>query len=143
VLGGGYVCLELSQAYRRFGSAVTIIEPGLQLIGREGPDVAEEMRRILAAEGIQVLLAAEPLRVHGRFGGEVSLVVRTASGEQHIEGSDILVATGRIPNATGIGLEEAGIQLDGRGYIRVNERLEASAPGVWAIGECAGRFLMI
>jgi pyruvate/2-oxoglutarate dehydrogenase complex dihydrolipoamide dehydrogenase (E3) component len=76
--------------------------------------------------------------VHGRSGEKVSLTVRTRSGEQHIEGSDILVATGRMPNTAGIGLEKAGVQLDSRGYIRVNERLETSASEVWAIGECAG-----
>ena len=81
---------------------------------------------------------AETLRVQGRSGEEVSLVVRTTSGEQNIEGSDILVAAGRIPNTAGIGLEEAGVELDARGYIRVNERLETTAPEVWAIGECAG-----
>ena len=85
-------------------------------------------------EGIQFLLAAETLNVHGRSGEEVSLTVRTPSGEQKIEGSDILVAAGRIPNTAGIGLEEAGVELDGRGYIRVNERLETTAPDVWAIG---------
>jgi pyruvate/2-oxoglutarate dehydrogenase complex dihydrolipoamide dehydrogenase (E3) component len=138
VLGGGYVGLELSQAYRRFGSRVTIVEPGPQLMAREDPDVADEMRRILGAEGIRVLTAAEPIRVRGRSGGEVSLVVRMGSGEQHIDGSDILVAAGRVPNTAAIGLEEAGVELDPRGYIRVNERLETSAPGVWAIGECAG-----
>jgi len=83
-------------------------------------------------------MAAEALNVHGRSGEGVSLVVRTTSGEQKIEGSDILVAAGRVPNTTGIGLEEAGVELDGRGYIRVNERLETTAPDVWAIGECAG-----
>ena len=138
VLGGGYVGLELGQAYRRFGSRVTVIEPGPQLKGREDPDVADEMRRILNAEGMQILMSAQPLHVRGRSGGDVRLVVRTASGEQHIDGSDILVAAGRAPNTAGIGLEEAGVELDGRGYIRVNERLETSAPGVWAIGECAG-----
>jgi pyruvate/2-oxoglutarate dehydrogenase complex dihydrolipoamide dehydrogenase (E3) component len=137
VLGGGYVGLELGQAYRRFGSRVTVIEPGPQLMGREDPDVADEMRRILNAEGMQILMSAQPLHVRGRS-GDVSLVVRTASGEQHIDGSDILVAAGRAPNTAGIGLEEAGVELDGRGYIRVNERLETRAPGVWAIGECAG-----
>ena len=93
---------------------------------------------ILGDEGIQILVAAEILSVHGRSGEEVSVAVRTASGEQTIEGSDILVAAGRIPNTAGIGLEEAGVELDDRGYIRVNERLETSAPDVWAIGECAG-----
>jgi len=138
VLGGGYVGLELAQAYRRFGSRVTIIEHGPQLAGREDPDVADEMRRILGDEGIDILVAAEIRRVQGRSGGDVSVLVRTSSGEQTIEGSDILVAAGRSPNTAGIGLEVGGVELDGRGYIRVNERLETSAPGVWAIGECAG-----
>ena len=138
VLGGGYVGLEMAQAYRRFGSRVTVIESGPQLMTREDPDVADEMQRLLGDEGINILLAAETLNVNGRSGGEVSLIVRTTSGEQRIEGSDILVAAGRIPNTAGIGLDEAGVQLDGRGYIRVNERLETTAPGVWAMGECAG-----
>ncbi|HEY3910652.1 MAG TPA: mercuric reductase [Stellaceae bacterium] len=138
VIGGGYVGLELAQAYRRFGSAVTIIESGPRLISREDPDVADEMQRILGAEGIRFLVAAETLKVAGRSGEEVGITVRTTSGEQRVEGSDILVAAGRVPNTAGIGLEEAGVALDGRGYIRVNDRLETSAAGVWAIGECAG-----
>jgi pyruvate/2-oxoglutarate dehydrogenase complex dihydrolipoamide dehydrogenase (E3) component len=138
VLGGGYVGLELAQAYRRFGSRVTIIQHGPQLMAEEDADVAEEVRRVLSAEGIDVLLSAETRRVRGKSGEEVSLDVATASGERTIEGSDILVAAGRVPNTAGIGLQEAGIELDNRGYISVNERLETSAPGVWAIGECAG-----
>jgi pyruvate/2-oxoglutarate dehydrogenase complex dihydrolipoamide dehydrogenase (E3) component len=138
VLGGGYVGLELGQAYRRFGSRVTVIERGPQLMGREDPDVSDEMHRILSDEGIRFLVAAEALRVHGRSGKEVTLVVRTTSGEQRIEGSEVLVAAGRTPNTAGIGLEEAGVELDGRGYIRVNERLDTSASEVWAIGECTG-----
>jgi pyruvate/2-oxoglutarate dehydrogenase complex dihydrolipoamide dehydrogenase (E3) component len=138
VLGGGYVGLEFAQAYRRFGSRVTVIQHGSQLMAREDPDVAHEVQRILSDEGIQVLVAAETLQVHGRSGKEVSLLVRTTSGEQTIEGSDILVAAGRVPNTAGIGLEEAGVELDSRGYIRVNERLETSASEVWALGECAG-----
>ena len=138
VLGGGYVGLELAQAFRRFGSRVTIIEYGPQLAGREDPDVADEMQRILSDEGIDILVAAETRRVQGRSGKDVSLLVRTSSGEQTIEGSDILVAAGRSPNTAGIGLEVAGVELDSRGYIKVNERLETSAPEVWAIGECAG-----
>ena len=138
VLGGGYVGLELAQSYRRVGSRATIIQSGSQLLSREDPDIADEMQRILCDEGIQILLAAETLNVRGRSGEEVSLTVRTISGEQKIEGSDILVAVGRVPNTAGIELEEAGVELDGRGYIRVNERLESTAPGVWALGECAG-----
>jgi pyruvate/2-oxoglutarate dehydrogenase complex dihydrolipoamide dehydrogenase (E3) component len=139
VLGGGYVGLEMAQAYRRFGSRVTVIEAGPQLMGREDPDVANEMQRILGDEDIQFLVAAEVLNVHGRSGDKVSITVRTpSSGEQKIDGSDILVAAGRIPNTKGIGLEEVGVELDARGYIRVNERLETTAPGVWAMGDCAG-----
>src|SRR6201981_388905 len=138
VLGGGYVGLEMAQAYRRFGSRVTIIESGPQLMTREDPDIAGEMQRILGDEGIQILVAAETLNVHGRSGEEVSLTVRTPSGEQKIEGSDILAAAGRVPNTAGIGLDQAGVELDARGYIHVNERLETTAPNVWAIGECAG-----
>jgi pyruvate/2-oxoglutarate dehydrogenase complex dihydrolipoamide dehydrogenase (E3) component len=138
VLGGGYVGLEMAQAYRRFGSRVTIIEYGPQLAGREDPDVADEIQRILSDEGIDILVATETRRVQGRSGKDVSLLARTSSGEQTIEGTDILVAAGRTPNTAGIGLDAAGIELDGRGYIKVNERLETSAPDVWAIGECAG-----
>ena len=108
-------------------------------MSREDPDVADEMRPILSDEGIEFLTAGETVDVRGRSGGEVRLTVRTASGEQNIEGSDILVAAGRVPNTAGIGLEEAGVEvLDGRGYIRVNERLETTASSTWAIGECAG-----
>ena len=138
VIGGGYSGLELAQAYRRFGSDVTIIESGPQLMGREDIDVSREMLRILSDEGMRVLLEAQLLEVRGRSGDKVTLVVRTPSGEQNINGSDILVAVGRIPNTSGIGLQDAGVELDGRGYIRVNDRLETSAPGVWALGECAG-----
>ena len=138
MLGGGYVGLELAQAYRRFGSRVTVVEHGPQLITREDPDVADEIERILGDEGIEFLMAAEVLDVRGRSGEEVSLTVRPPPASEHIEGSDILVATGRMPNTTGIGLEEAGVELDGHGYIRVNDRLETTAPGIWAIGECAG-----
>ena len=138
VLGGGYVGLELAQAYRRFGSRVTVIEHEPQLMNREDPDVADEVQRILSEEGIGFFIAAETLNVRGRSGEEVSVAVCTTSGEQQIKGSDILAAAGRIPNTAGIGLEEARVELDGHGYIRVNERLETTASGVWAIGECAG-----
>ena len=137
-LGGGYVGLEMAQAYRRFGSRVTVIEPGPQIMNREDPDVADELQRVLSSEGIQFIVAAEILHVRGRSGDEVAVSVRTASGERTIEASDIVAATGRIPNTDRIGLDVAGVELDDRGYIRVNERLETSAPAVWAIGECAG-----
>jgi len=138
VLGGGYVGLEFAQAYRRFGSRVTIIQNGPQLLNQEDPDVAQEMQRILGNEGIACLTSAQTVRVDGRSGKDVSVLVRTAGGEQRIEGSDLLVAAGRTPNTAGIGLEQVGVELDARGYIRVNDRLETSTPDVWAIGECAG-----
>ena len=138
VLGGGYVGLEMAQAFRRFGSDVTVIEAGSQLMSREDPDVAATMQRILSQEGVRLLLSAETLNVNGRSGGEVTMTVRTPMGEEKIQGSDILVAAGRVPNTAGIGLEEAGVELDARGTIRVNDRLETTAPNVWALGECAG-----
>lgn len=138
VVGGGYVGLEFAQAYRRFGSRITVIEHGPQLAGREDADVAEEIQQILRDDGIEVLLQTEILRVEGHSGANVRLLVRDLQGERTIEGSDILVAAGRIPNTAEIGLETAGVALDARRYIQVNDRLETSAPDVWAIGECAG-----
>jgi pyruvate/2-oxoglutarate dehydrogenase complex dihydrolipoamide dehydrogenase (E3) component len=138
VLGGGYVGLELAQAYRRFGSPVTIIQRGPRLADFEDPDVSAEVRGIMEAEGIEVLLSAEVEQVEGRSGEQVRARVRTPEGERTIEGTDLLVAVGRTPNTRGIGLEENGIELTDRGYIRVNERLETTAPDTWALGECAG-----
>ena len=137
VLGGGYVGLEFAQAYRRFGSRVTVVERGPQILAREDPDVAQALQELLADEGIEVLCSTSTLRVDGRR-GELGVVVRTSSGERTIEASDILSATGRTPNTAGIGLDAAGVELDDRGCIAVNDRLETTAPGVWAIGECAG-----
>jgi pyruvate/2-oxoglutarate dehydrogenase complex dihydrolipoamide dehydrogenase (E3) component len=138
VLGGGYVGLEFAQAYRRFGSRVTVVQRGSQLLEREDPDVAAAIAELFADEGIDVLLAADVLQAEGRSGEGVRLRVRTPQGERLLEGSDILVAAGRTPNTAGIGLETLGVQLDGQGYVQVNDRLETTAPGVWAIGECAG-----
>ncbi len=138
VIGGGYSGLEFAQAYRRFGSNVTVVEAGSRILSREDLDVAQEMQRILNDEGIEIVAGAELRQVRGRSGEKAGLVVRTHSGERTIEGSDILVSAGRIPNTGGIGLKETGIELDDRGYVRVNERLETSAADVWAMGECAG-----
>ena len=138
VLGAGYVGLELAQAYRRFGSRVTVIETGPQIMSREDPDIVEAMHRILSEEGVQFVLSAEPVAVRGRSGEGVSLTSGTLAGAQTIEASDILVAIGRIPNTTDIGLDTAGVALDARGYIGVNDRLETTAPDVWAMGDCAG-----
>ncbi|HXL54252.1 MAG TPA: FAD-dependent oxidoreductase [Gemmatimonadales bacterium] len=138
VIGGGYVGLELAQAYRRFGSRVSIIEAGPQLAGREDSDVATAILEMLRDEGIVVHLEAKVLGVQGRSGETISLQMRTPSGDQTIEGSDILVAVGRTPNTSGIGLDLAGVAVDTRGYVAVNDRLETSASDVWAVGECAG-----
>jgi len=138
VLGGGYTGIELAQAYRRFGSRVTIIEPGGHIMGREDEDVADEIARLMRGEGIEIALNANPVTVQGLSGDAVTMKVATPGGERTIEGSDILVAVGRIANTADIGLDKAGIALDARGFIEVDERLRTSAPGVWAIGECAG-----
>ena len=138
VLGGGYVGLELAQAYRRFGSRVTVIESGPQIAGREDPDVAAAIMEMLADEGITVQLGARVLEVQGRSGTGVKVRLRSAAGEGTIEGSDLLAAVGRTPNTSGICLDVAGVRLDERGYVAVNDRLETSAADVWAVGECAG-----
>lgn len=138
VVGGGYSGLEFAQIYRRFGSAVTIIELAPRVLPREDSDVSEELQRMLREEGVDILVGAELRHVRGRSGDEVTLDVHTASGTQSLKGSDILVASGRIPNTAGIGLEEAGVELDENGFVRVNDKLETSAANVWALGECTG-----
>jgi pyruvate/2-oxoglutarate dehydrogenase complex dihydrolipoamide dehydrogenase (E3) component len=138
VIGGGYSGLELAQAYRRFGAEVTVVEAAPQLMGREDADASHEIGRLLAEEGLQIHVPAELLKVSGLSGDKVSIALRTSDGEQTIEGSHILVAAGRIPNTAGIGLDIAGVELTDRAFVKVNERLETSAPDVWALGDCAG-----
>jgi pyruvate/2-oxoglutarate dehydrogenase complex dihydrolipoamide dehydrogenase (E3) component len=138
VLGGGYVGLEMGQAFRRLGSRVTIIERGSQLASREDYDVAQSIRQFFEEDGIEIVLSGEMLGVEGLSGERVRLQLRTPESRREVEGTDILVAIGRTPNTAGIGLAEAGVEMDARGYIKVNERLETTAPGVWAMGECAG-----
>ncbi len=137
-LGGGYVGVEFAQAFRRFGSKVTVLEYGSQLLGREDLDVAEAVHAIFEEDGIDVVLGADTQFAEGRSGDRVRLRVKTQGGERTIEGSDILVAAGRTPNTRGIGLEQSGIELYARGFVKVDDRLQTSAPGVWAVGECAG-----
>lgn len=138
VIGGGYVGLEFAQAYRRFGSRVTVLQRGATLLNDSDDDISQELERILSAEGIEIRTCAEIVRVEGRSGEEVQVTLKTAEGETAIVGSDILVATGRTPNTAGIGLDLAGVELTPAGYIRVNDRMETTAPSIWAIGECAG-----
>jgi pyruvate/2-oxoglutarate dehydrogenase complex dihydrolipoamide dehydrogenase (E3) component len=138
VLGGGYVGLELSQAMRRLGSQVTVIEAGAQLASREDPDVSSALKDLFVDEEIEVLLGTEISQVDGRSGDRVGVQVNDGYGKRTIEGTDLLVATGRKANADGIGLELTGVQLDEHGYIRVNERLETTSANIWAMGDCAG-----
>ena len=138
VLGGGYIGLELAQAMRRFGSAVTIIDRNERLANREDEDVSAALEKLCADEGIELVMSTEVSEVEGTSGKSVKLHVRKGNTTSVIEGTDLLVAVGRTPNTDGIGLDLAGVELTERGYIKVNERLETTAPGVWAIGECAG-----
>ena len=138
ILGGGYAGLEFAQAMRRFGSRVTVLERESRLLGGEDPDVSEALQQLLADEGIEVVVGASVVRVEGRSGERVLVRLSSARSEMVLEGSHLLVATGRTPNTQGIGLDIAGIATTPEGYIRVNERLETTAPGVWAMGECAG-----
>ena len=138
VIGGGYVGAELAQAMRRFGSKVTVIDRNARLMSREDPDVCEALRSLLADEGIDILLNARIKEVSGKNGDSVSVVVEQNGIEKVLTGSHVLVATGRNPNTEGLGLELTGAELTGRGYIKVNDRLQTTAPGVWAIGEVAG-----
>ena len=138
VIGGGYVGLELAQAISRFGSHVTVIERAPQLASREDPDVGAALLELFRDERIDVLLNASVTNVEGRSGEQVRVSVEDAKGVRVVDASDLLVAAGRTPNTQGIGLERAGIEVDARGYIVVNERLETTAAGVWAVGDCAG-----
>jgi pyruvate/2-oxoglutarate dehydrogenase complex dihydrolipoamide dehydrogenase (E3) component len=138
VIGGGYVGLEFAQAMRRFGSRVTVVQRGPRLMEREDPDVAEAVLELMRDEGVDVVLHADLLKVGGRSGQGVTLQIRSGGKETTMEASDILVATGRTPNTDRIDAAKAGVELDGRGYIRVNERLQTTAKDVWALGECAG-----
>jgi pyruvate/2-oxoglutarate dehydrogenase complex dihydrolipoamide dehydrogenase (E3) component len=128
----------MAQAMRRFGSRVTLIARGPQLASREDPEVAQAILELFRDEGIDVLLSTEVLGIKGASGVGVSLQVQSERGPRTIEGTDILVALGRTPNTQGIGLDKAGIKVASNGHIQVNDRLETTAPNVWAMGECAG-----
>jgi pyruvate/2-oxoglutarate dehydrogenase complex dihydrolipoamide dehydrogenase (E3) component len=138
ILGGGFVGVEFAQAMRRLGARVTVIVRGSQLVDREDQDVGEAVLELFRDEGIEVLLNAELTRVSGLFGEKIQAHIAQNGREHTVEASHLLVAVGRTPNTAGIGLEEAGVELDARGYIKVNDRLETTAAGIWAVGECAG-----
>ena len=137
ILGGGYIGVEFGQMFRRFGSEVTIIHSGAQILSREDPEVAAELQKVLEREGIKLYLQAQTTSVeHAR--GSVKLAVAGPGGASRVAGTHLLVATGRRPNTDDLGLDNAGVATDKSGYIRVNARLETSAPGIWAIGDVKG-----
>jgi pyruvate/2-oxoglutarate dehydrogenase complex dihydrolipoamide dehydrogenase (E3) component len=138
VIGGGYIGLEFGQAMRRFGSKVTIIERNSTLLHREDADVSAAMETLFRDEGIALMMGATIEQVSGASGQAVSVTCTQNGVTSVIEGTHLLVATGRTPNTKGIGLEDAGVQWTDRGYIKVNERLQTTAHGTWAIGEVAG-----
>jgi pyruvate/2-oxoglutarate dehydrogenase complex dihydrolipoamide dehydrogenase (E3) component len=138
MLGGGYIGLEFGQMFRRFGSEVTVIEGAPRLMMMEDEDVADEVAAILREDGITILTSSTPTRVERTDGGRLRLTVRTSDGERQIEGSHLLSAVGRIPNTEALTPEAAGIRLDGRGFVEVDEYLETSVPGVYAMGDIKG-----
>jgi pyruvate/2-oxoglutarate dehydrogenase complex dihydrolipoamide dehydrogenase (E3) component len=138
VIGGGYIGLELSQGMRRFGSKVTVIDRNGRLLHREDEDVTEALASLFKDEGIETFLNARIKRISGKSGDAVTVVVEQDGKEKILQGTHLLVAVGRKPNTENIGLDLAGVDVTDRGYIKVNERLETTASGVWAIGEVAG-----
>ncbi|MGH9845019.1 MAG: FAD-dependent oxidoreductase, partial [Blastocatellia bacterium] len=138
VLGGGYIGLEFGQMFRRFGSDVTIIQRAPQLLGREDQDVAGEVLKIIREDGIEVLLNTEAVRVERTADERIHLSVRTPDGERTIAGSHLLAAAGRAPNTEVLDLRAAGIETDKNGFIKTNEKLETSVPGVYALGDVKG-----
>ncbi len=136
--GGGYVGLEFAQMFRRFGSEVTIVERGPQLLAREDADVAEAVAEVLREDDVEVLLRTQARRASQTGGGRIRLAVHTPEGERRLEGSRLLAAAGRTPNTDTLNLEAAGVETDERGFVRVNGRLETSADGIWALGDATG-----
>ncbi|MDQ3911537.1 MAG: mercuric reductase [Actinomycetota bacterium] len=138
VLGGGYVGLEFAQMFKRFGSEVTVVERGKQLLSREDTDVAEAVAEILREDGIEVLLETQAQRAEQGDDGEIRMKVNTPERERTLAGSHLLAAAGRPPNTDELDLEAAGVETDNRGFVEANERLETSVPGIYAIGDVKG-----
>ena len=138
VLGGSYVALEFAQMFRFFGSEVTVLERGAQLLKHEDEDVAEALAAVLREDGIDIRLNASAARVE-KDGDGVAVVLNGDAKASRVAGSHLLVAVGRAPNTEELNLAAAGVETDARGFIRVNERLETSATGIWALGRCEWR----
>lgn len=138
VMGGGYIGLEFGQMFRRFGSQVTIVQRGTQLLAREDTDVAEEVAKILREDGIEILLQTAALKVAQAPDGQIQLTVRTPNGERVLTGSHLLLAAGRTPNTDKLNLDATGVHVNTRGYIEVNDTLETNVPGIYALGDVKG-----
>ncbi|GAC1427673.1 MAG: mercuric reductase [Ktedonobacteraceae bacterium] len=138
IIGGGYIGLEFGQMFRRFGSKVTIVQRGKQLLAREDPDIAEEVAKILREDGIEVLLETSTSHVTKDANGAIQLVVKTLDGERTLRGSHLLAGTGRTPNTDKLNLDATGVQVDKKGYIQVNDTLETNVPGIYALGDVKG-----
>lgn len=138
IIGGSYIGLEFGQMYRRFGARVSVIEKAPQIIAREDPDVVEAVTAILRDDGVAIETGAECMRVEKRGTG-IAVKLDCAGGAREVEGSHLLLAVGRVPNTDDLGLDKASVKTDARGYITVDDKLNTSVPGVWAIGDCNGR----
>ncbi len=137
ILGGGYIGLEFGQMFRRFGSKVTIIHIGKQLLDHEDADIAEEVQKILIEDGIEILLEAETKAAHGSAGA-VELTVKAGGQEQVVKGSHLLIAAGRTPNTDALNLSATGVELDPHGHVKVNDYLETNVPGIYSLGDVKG-----
>ena len=138
ILGGGYIGLEFGQMFRRFGSEVTIVETGGQVLEHEDQDMCDELQKLLTNEGLEFVLNAEVHHVSRSATGQYTLAAHTPTGERRLHGSHLLVATGRRPNTDRLGLELAGVELDEKGYIKVNDELQTNVPHIYALGDVHG-----
>ena len=139
VIGGGYVGLEFAQMFRRFGSRVTVVQRAGQLLGREDADIADEVRKVLEEDGVEVLLNSKAEIVESKdHGGGIKLLIKTAEREREIQCSHLLAAAGRVPNTDDLGLERTGVEVGKGGFIKVNGKLETSVKGVYALGDVKG-----
>jgi pyruvate/2-oxoglutarate dehydrogenase complex dihydrolipoamide dehydrogenase (E3) component len=137
-LGGGYIGLEFGQMFRRFGSRVTVVQRGRRLLAREDADVADAVAGILREDGVEVLLETDAIGVERAADGAIHLTVRTPEGERVVSGSHLLVAVGRKPNTDRLNLAMAGVETDRGSFVKASERLETSAPGIYALGDVKG-----
>jgi pyruvate/2-oxoglutarate dehydrogenase complex dihydrolipoamide dehydrogenase (E3) component len=138
IVGGSYVGLEFAQMYRRFGAPVTVVEMGPRLVGREDEDISQAIREILEAEEIALRTGAECITLAPHASG-VAVGFKCAEGDPEVVGSHVLLAVGRRPNTDDLGLDQAGVATDTRGFIQVDDSLATNVPGIWALGECNGR----